>query len=226
MRLTIFGATGGTGRCLHEQALDEGHEVTVVVRNPAGLAEQLRGRAREVVADLASVDPGTLEAAVAGADAVLSVLGRRRRKADPGIVALGTRAIVHAMRATGVGRIVVVTGAGIGTVPTPGNPNPPKHDPGNGFLQRHLGARLSRLLMRDHLADLALMEEILRDSGLDWTVVRPPLLTDKPPTRAYRTAYGQNVRGGFSISRADVAHCMLRALDRPETIKQAIGLAN
>ena len=75
-------------------------------------------------------------------------------------------------------------------------------------------------------ADLALMEDILRDSGLDWTVVRPPRLTDKRLTGAYRTAYGQNLRGGFLVARADVAHLMLHVLEQPDTIKQAIGIAN
>ena len=60
--------------------------------------------------------------------------------------------------------------------------------------------------------DLALMEDILRDSGLDWTVVRPPRLADRPGTGRYRTAYGQNVRGGWIVPRADVAHsCSVRS---------------
>jgi uncharacterized protein YbjT (DUF2867 family) len=70
------------------------------------------------------------------------------------------------------------------------------------------------------------MEDILADSGLDWTVVRPPQLTGKPLTGSYRTAYGQNIRGGWSVPRADVAHLMLGALGRPETIKQVIGVAS
>jgi uncharacterized protein YbjT (DUF2867 family) len=70
------------------------------------------------------------------------------------------------------------------------------------------------------------MEDILRDSGLDWTVVRPPRLTNKRLTGTYRTAYGQNLRRGLFISRADVAHLMLRVLKQPATIKQTIGIAN
>ena len=79
---------------------------------------------------------------------------------------------------------------------------------------------------RKHYADLAQMEDVLRDSNLEWTAVRPPRLTDKPLTGTYRTARGQNLRRGAFISRADVAHYMLRALDQPETIRQTIGLAN
>jgi uncharacterized protein YbjT (DUF2867 family) len=70
------------------------------------------------------------------------------------------------------------------------------------------------------------MEDILRGSDLDWTAVRPPRLTDKPLTSTYRTAHGQNLRRGLVISRADVAHYMLRALQQPDTIKQTIGIAS
>jgi uncharacterized protein YbjT (DUF2867 family) len=70
------------------------------------------------------------------------------------------------------------------------------------------------------------MEEILQGSDVDWTVVRPPRLTDKPLTGRYRIAIGQNLRSGLFVSRADVAHYMLRVLDRPETFKHAIGIAN
>jgi uncharacterized protein YbjT (DUF2867 family) len=69
------------------------------------------------------------------------------------------------------------------------------------------------------------MEDALRDSGLDWTVLRPPQLTDKPLTGRYRTAVGRNVHGSRSVPRADVAHYMLAVLDRPETIGQIIGIA-
>jgi uncharacterized protein YbjT (DUF2867 family) len=91
---------------------------------------------------------------------------------------------------------------------------------------RNLFSQLAKAAFREHYADLALMEDILRDSGLDWTVVRPPRLADKPGTGRYRTAYGQNVRGGWIVPRADVAHLMLGTLGRPETIKQIIGVAS
>jgi NAD(P)H-binding len=130
------------------------------------------------------------------------------------------------MQVTGVRRIVVVSAAPIGTVPSPGRPKPPRHDPGDGFFMRHLFSHVAKTLFGEHYADLALMEDVLRDSGLDWTVVRPPRLTDKPLTGTYRTAYGQNLRRGFFVSRANVAQLMLRVLEQPDTIKQAIGIAN
>jgi putative NADH-flavin reductase len=220
MKLTIFAATGGIGRQALAQAVAAGHDVTAVVRNP----KKLSGEARIVTVDLAAPDPAALESAVKGTDAVLSGLGPRS-PAETGIASRGTRAIVQAMKAADVRRIVVVSAAPISTVPSPGRPKPPKHDPGDGFFMRNLFSPLTKAVLRKHYADLARMEDILRDSGLDWTVVRPPRLTDKPLTGTYRMAYGKNLRRGFFISRADVAHHMLRVLEQPETIKQAIGIA-
>jgi putative NADH-flavin reductase len=221
MKLTVFAATGGIGRQLLDQTVAAGHDVTAVARNPSTLPQAVR----TVAADLAEVDPAALEPAVAGADAVLSGLGPRSRS-DAGIASVGTRAIVRAMQATGVRRIVVVSAAPVATVASPGRPSPPRHDPGDGFVMRHLLAPALVAALGDVYADLALMEDVLRDSGLDWTAVRPPRLTNRPPTGTYRTAIGRNLRRGLLVSRADVADLMLAVLDRPETIGQTIGIAN
>jgi uncharacterized protein YbjT (DUF2867 family) len=90
---------------------------------------------------------------------------------------------------------------------------------------RHLLSPLITAALRDLYADLALMEDILAHSGLDWTAVRPPRLTNKTETGAYRTAYGRNLRRGLTVSRADVAHLMLSVLGQPETVGQTIGIA-
>jgi hypothetical protein len=107
------------------------------------------------------------------------------------------------MRATGVRRVVVVSAAPVGTVASPGRPHPPRHDPGDGPVTRYVAMPLVEAVFRPVYDDLALMEDTLRDSGLDWTVVRPPRLTDRPATGTYRTA-----------------------LDRPETVGQPVGVAN
>ena len=220
MKLTIFAATGGIGQQILGQAVAAGHDVTAVVRNPG----KLSGQVRAVQADLATANAEALAPAVAGADAVLSGLGPRS-KAEYGIVTTGTRAITGAMQAAGVRRIVVVSAAPVGTVASPGQPDPPKHDPGEGFIMRHALTPMVKAAFGKSYADLAQMEEELAGSGLDWTVIRPPRLTNKPLTGSYRTAYGQNVRRGVFISRADVAHLMLAVLGEPETIKQIIGVA-
>ena len=221
MKLTIIAATGGVGRELLEQAVAAGHDVTAVVRNPAKLSREVRA----ITADLAAPDPAALESAVAGADAVLSGLGPHWNS-DAGIASQGTPAVVAAMKAAGVRRIVAVSAAPVGTVPTPSRPSPPKHDPGDGFFMRHLLSHIANARLGKVFADLAQMEDILGRSGLDWTVIRPPQLTGKPLTGTYRTAYGQNLKGGLSVPRADVADLMLRVLNQPETIGQAIGIAS
>jgi uncharacterized protein YbjT (DUF2867 family) len=220
MKLTIVAATGGIGRLLLERAVDAGHDVTAVVRTPSRLTRPVHA----VAADLGAATAEELEPALVGADAVLSGLGPRSR-ADAGIASRGTRPLVAAMARAGVRRIVAVSAAPVATVASPGRPNPPKHDPGDGFFMRHVASPMIVKLLRDVYVDLALMEDILRDSGLDWTAVRPPRLTNKPLT-TYRTALGRNIRGGLFASRADVADYMLRALNQPESIGQTVGIAS
>jgi putative NADH-flavin reductase len=220
MRLTIFAATGGIGRHLLEQAVAAGHDVTAAVRNPGNLTRDVR----VLRVDLADPDPDPIEQAVWGADAVLSGLGART-SADYGVAGRGTTAIVDAMTTVGTKRLVVVSAAPMGTVASPQRPRPPQHDPGDGFFMRHLGARFAKTAFAKNYADLAVMEDVVFASALEWTVVRPPKLSDKPRTGVYRTASGRNVRGGFSIGRADVADCMLATLSQPESIGTTVGCA-
>jgi len=223
MKLTIFAATGGIGSQLLEQVMRADHYVTAVVRNPKKLPRERPGL-RVVTADMANPDPKAIEAAVAEADAVLSGLGASSN-AEAGIAVRGTRAIVDAMQATGARRIIVVSAAPVSTVASPGRPNPPKHDPGDGFLMRYLLSPIIKVVLRKVYADHALMEDLLRQSNLDWTIFRPPRLNNKLLSGKYRMALGQNLPGGFSISRADVAQAMLTSLNKPETIRQTVGIA-
>jgi len=223
LNITIVAATGGVGRQILNQAEAAGHHVTAVVRNLAKLPWSRNGL-RAVTVNLAEPDAAELESAIRGADAVLSGLGAVSA-AEAGVAETGTRAIIQAMHATGVRRLVVVSAAPIGTVPSPARPNPPKHDPGDGFFMRYLGAPFARRAFARQYADLARMEDLLQGSDLDWTIMRPPGLINRRLRGSYRVAIGRNVRGGVFISRSDVAHGMLDALERPETIGQTIGIA-
>lgn len=223
MNITIVAATGGVGRQILEQAEAAGHHVTAVVRNLAKLPWSRNGL-RAVTVDLAAPDAAELESAVRGADAVLSGLGAVSA-AEVGVAETGTRAMIRAMHATGVRRLIVVSAAPIGTVPSPRRPNPPKHDPGDGFFMRYLGAPFARTAFARQYADLARMEDLVQESDLDWTIMRPPGLINRRLRGSYRVAIGRNVRGGVFISRSDVAHGMLDAVERPETIGRTIGIA-
>jgi putative NADH-flavin reductase len=220
MKLAIVAATGGIGGHATRQALEAGHEVIAIVRNPRALGVDVPA----VAADLTTASEETIVPALAGVDAVLSGLGPRSLS-DAGVVSAGTRAVVTAMGMAGVRRIVIVTAAPIGTVASPGRPNPPRHDPGDGFVMRYVLEPTIKAILRKPYADLAVAEDVLRDSALDWTVVRPPRLTNGPHTGRYRTAVDRNVRGGFTISRADVADLMLRVVGERDTIGHTIGVA-
>jgi putative NADH-flavin reductase len=209
MELTVFGATGGIGGQVVRQALDVGHHVTAVVRDPARLTVT-HPNLRVVTAEV--TDPEALVPVLTGRGAVLSGLGPRSRK-GVGIASAATRAILRAMDEAGVRRLVVVSAAPLG---------PPAK---NEALVLRLMTPVVRAVLREHYADLAVMEADIRGSSTEWTIVRPPRLTDKPPTGTYRTAIDATVPRGFTISRADTAHAMLAAVADRTTMKQALGVA-
>ncbi|MFF9392655.1 NAD(P)-dependent oxidoreductase [Streptomyces griseoluteus] len=209
MRLTVFGATGGVGGEIVRQALEAGHEVTAVVRDPARLS--VTGERLQVVRAALS-DPEALRGAVAGRDAVLSGLGARSRRAA-GVTARLTRVVLAAMAAEGVRRLVIVSAAPVGPAPEDDGP-----------LDRALRSVVSAVL-KDVYTDLREAEAELARSTAEWTSVRPPRLLDRPLTGRYRTVVGGFPRGGRTIGRADVAHAMLAALGDPATVRRGVGVA-
>jgi len=223
MNITILGATGGVGRHLVDQALDAGHRVTVVVRRPDAVTRDVRIITTDL---LAGLDQASLDAAVEEADAVLSALGpRSKQDARARIVTQGTRAIIQSMKDVGARRLVVISAVPVATVPSPARPTPPKHDLADGFLMRTVLTPIVKAAFRDTYDDLAEMEDAVRDSGLDWTIVRPPRLLNRPLSGTYRTQALHNVPGGRAISRADLAHYMLRATTEPATIGEAVRIS-
>src|SRR4029453_7102275 len=174
--------------------------------------------------DLATPDAEVLTAALRDVDAVISAVGPHRA-AQAGIVARATAAITHAMDCAGVRRLVVISAAPVGVVPSTHRPQPPRYDPGDDTLMRYLLSPLIRRIFGRLYIDLAAMEDLLRDGSLDWTSIRPPRLTNGPLTGTYRTAIDRNVRPGLIISRRDVAHLMLTVLRQAETIRHTVGVA-
>jgi putative NADH-flavin reductase len=212
MKLTVFGATGAIGGILVDQAIERGHEVTAVVRD-AGRFDRRHDRLTTVeVPDLTSVD--ALLPAVKDRDAVLSGIGPKSQK-DTTVASSTGLSIIRAIDLAGVRRFVWVSAAPVGEVPD-----------GDSWYNRYLLHPMISRLLRGIYSDLAVLEDALRRSDLDWTVVRPPRLTNGPLTADYRTAIGANVPKGLLASRANVADCMLRALRDPAMIRQPVGVAN
>ncbi|GAA0324174.1 SDR family oxidoreductase [Actinoallomurus spadix] len=211
MRLTILGATGGTGTQLVRQALERGHEVTAVVRDPARLDVPAHERLDVVTADV--MDPAAVTPAVAAADAVVSALGHRGT--GPTTVCRdGARSAIAAMSETGVRRFLMVSAAGMVT------------DPGDGPLTRYVAKPILQRILRNGFADMRRAEEEVRGSDLDWTIVRPPRLTDKEGTGRYHTAADRSIRGGVSISRADLATGILAMVPDGSTVRRHVWIAH
>jgi putative NADH-flavin reductase len=211
MHLAIFGATGATGTSLTEQARAAGHMVTAVVRDPARLSIPAHERLRVVTADV--MDPASIAPALDGADAVISAIGPRGTGPTT-VIRDSVRSIVQAMEKTGVQRVVQVSGSIVA-------------DEGESPYMRYLVKPVARRTFLRHVcADMRGGEEAIRQSGLDWTILRPPALTSKVATGRYRTAIDANLPHGFSVSRADLAACILGLLDDPKVVGRHVGIAN
>jgi putative NADH-flavin reductase len=210
MKLTILGATGATGACLTEQALAAGHEVTAVVRDPARLAVPAHRRLRTVTADV--MDPAALTPAIAGADAVISAVGPHGTGPTT-VIQDSVRSIIQAMHKTGTRRLLEVSGSVVA-------------DEGESPYLRYLLKPVARCTFLRHICvDMRRGEDEIRHSDLDWTIFRPPSLTGKPASGTYRTAIDRNLPRGFSVSRADLAACMLQLLDDPTTVHRHVSIA-
>ncbi|MEU9075091.1 SDR family oxidoreductase [Kitasatospora sp. NPDC004745] len=210
MRLTVLGATGGVGRHLVGHALADGHQVVAAVRDPARLP--LRHERLTVVrAD--ALDPASLKPVVEGADAVLSGIGANGRSDPLKPASTSARAVVAAMTEAGVRRILTVSAAPLN-----------RTGAGQSVLAGRILSPLLRAFLRDVYTDLEAMERVLRASGLDWTAVRPPRLTDGPGRGHYRRSVDSGPPTS-SVSRSDVARAMLDLVAAPETFGHTVGVS-
>lgn len=206
MKLLIVGATGPTGRELVAQGIALDHEMTAAVRQPdqAGLPESVR-LARADVMDAAS-----MAAAVEGQEAVVSSLGTRLSRKPTTLFSEGTRNLIAAMNQAGVRRLICITGIGAGDSKGHG-----------GFLYDRI---FLPLLLQQIYRDKDRQEEIIRDSGLEWTIVRPGMLTDGPRTGQFRPLVDLTGIKGGKISRADVATFILAHLKDRASYGRTINL--
>lgn len=208
MKLVVLGATGGTGLEIVRQSVERGHSVTALVRSPDRL-ERFGDRVTVKQGDL--LNSAELEQVVRGHDAVLSGFGPRIpiSKADANLLHRFALALTKAMPRAKVRRVVVESVS---------------------FLFKNAIIPpvyvLGRLFFPGMVADASAMERVFAASALDWTMVRPPQLTDTPYTGKYRVREGRLPAFGFKISRADVADYMIRAAENDLAIRKVVGLCN
>lgn len=208
MNIALFGANGRTGTRIAAQALGRGDRVTAVVRDAASMSP----RDGLTVVETDVTKPAELADSIEGHDVVVSAVGSR--ESGPTTVCTDiSRSILQAMTQVDVRRLVAVSASGF-------------HTDGDGPLTKALVKPMLKRMLRHAFADMQEMERIVMASAVDWTLMRPPMLTEDRLTKSYRSAYGVNVRRGMRISRADLAHAILGAADDPAAVHRAVSVAN
>jgi putative NADH-flavin reductase len=209
MRLLIVGATGGTGRELVRQALERGHDVRAFARSPSKL-DMRHERLAIVSGDV--LDSASVEAAVAGQDAVLCALGHKRWFYPTRILSDGTRNLIRAMEKESVRRFVCETSLGVG---------------GSwGRMGLYYTLFVGVFILPFYFFDKARQERVIRGSSLDWVIVRPGALTNGSKRGVYR--HGPRVGNWLwtvRISRADVADFMLNQTTGDAYLRQSPGVS-
>ena len=206
MKILIFGSTGSIGRHLISQALEQEHDITAFARSPDRIDithENLQVTQGDVM------DPASVEKSVPGHDAVLCSIGAGRKG---NIRSEGTKHIVEAMEKAGVRRFICQSTLGVGD--SEANLN---------FLWKYI---MFGLLLRPAYIDHIDQENLVTQSSLDWTIVRPAAFTDGPHTGQYKHGFGGTDKTvTLKISRADVADFMLTQLTDDIYLHKTPGLS-
>ncbi len=210
MNILVIGSTGGTGRKIIQEALDQGHFVTAFARNPSKITIK---HERLILAQGNVLEYDTLDLAMPGHDAVLCALGHKRWFIPSTILSEGTRNIIMAMQAHGVKRLVCETSLGIGD--------------SWGRMGLYYTLFVIPFITYFYFRDKKLQEKLVRESGLDWVIVRPGHLTNGKKRGKYR--HGPKLGSFFwtvLISRADVAEFMLNQAKDDTYLNQTVAVAN
>lgn len=199
MRIALFGSTRGVGRQILERAGEEGFGVKALARNIQSLPE-IPGV--ELVEGNV-LDPGAVFRAATGCDAVVIALGNTKQNPDY-VVSSGTEIILQVMKKLGISRVVAVSSLGVGD----------SKDAVPGFFKL-----LMKTVLKKTMLDKERQEALLRDSGLDWTIVRPAGLVDGEPSGSARWGTGPDVNTS-RVTRSDVALFVLHELQNAEYLRQ------
>lgn len=196
MKIAVFGASGAIGRLFVSQALKQGHQVHQYSRSKSGLPES--EKAKVFVGELSDYDQ--IEKAIAGTDAVVSLLGPAVKFSYPGMpVSTGHEHIVRAMKKLGVSRFI--------TIATPAVAFEKDHTSVATILPKVM----ARLFLPKPYKEIVAVGQITRSSGLDWTIVRFIAPADGEPTGQVKVTFGDQ-KISFNITRADIAGFVLEQL--------------
>ena len=204
MKIVVFGATGKTGQHVCRRALQEGHEVTAFTRSVNKIDS---GIPHLQAAQGDANDAGSVAAAISSQDAAIVVLGSNGL-GDKTTLTAGTRNVVDGMIRHNVQRIVVLSAAGVG----------------ESWRQTPLLARIMfKTMLRNIYSDHEYQEALVKQSSLDWTIVRAAILKDNPATGDYTASNSGKVK---NISRADLADFLVKQVSDSAYQEQAISVTS
>jgi len=193
MKFLVLGATGGTGVAFVKKALDQGHQVTALVRRADATVDS---RAQIVSGDVTNA--ATIAAAARGHDAIISTLGAKNIRQTPTLITDMVRAVISSTKASGVDRLVMVSAFGVGD---------------SLAKASFLAGLIFRTGLRTKYVDKAAADELVRASNLKWTLEYPGALNNRDSTRYTATVLGDVAKLPIfpSTSRANVADFLLDA---------------
>ncbi len=206
MNLVVFGATGGIGMQVVEEALAAGHLVTAVVHHAPAITIQ-HENLEVVQGDV--LEPKTIDQVITGKDAVVSAIGVHNR-APTTLYSQGTTNVIQAMQSANVKRLMCVSASGL-------EPGP--------LWQRLIAKPILWAVFKEMYSDLVRMEAVVECSPIDWTILRPPRLTSAPRTGHYQVGLNKHLSPGLLISRADLADFIVDHLSDPATYCAKVEIA-
>jgi putative NADH-flavin reductase len=212
MNVTVFGATGAIGSLTVDELLANGHTVTVYARNPSKIPAGWGDRVAVIIRELSDAD--AIHQAVTGAEAVVSALGPSLdRKATEMPLIEGTRHILDAMKGHGVTRYI-------------GHATPSILDPQEKpTWQTRLVGFMGRTGLPRAYQELIGMTDLIKNAGVDWTIVRFTAPTNKPRTGQLRVGFYGTTRIGFAVSRADIAAFTAAQVDDDSYLNRAPAIS-
>lgn len=217
MKILILGASRGTGLLAVQQALAKGYDVTAIARNVAAIEQECKpptaytGKFRIVRGDV--LEPSSFEREMEDTDVVISSIGVTNTRPTV-LYSEGIANIISAMYSHKVSRLICISGVGVEVTP------------GMSFMLKLLTRYVVQPFLKNNFTDLLRMEDTVKQSKLNWTVVRAPRLRDGAVTGQYRFASNNYLRNPLILRRADLAHFIVNNMDNQQIYRSSVEVAN
>ncbi|NII26438.1 NAD(P)H-binding protein [Pseudoflavitalea sp. X16] len=216
MKIVILGASRGTGLLAVKQALAKGYDVTAVARNVVTIQQECHASIAYSSLKISKGDvlyPASFDHELEGADVVISSIGVTNNKPTV-LYSMGMINIIHAMHKYNVSRLICVSGIGVEV--TPGMP----------FIMKLATKYILQPLLKNNFSDLLKMEAVVKQSRLNWTIVRAPRLRNGEITGKYRFAANEYLRNPLILRRSDLAHFIVNNIDNKQVFCSRVEISN